>query len=324
MILIISDVFDAHADEVTKHLSAAKEPFFRLNLDVETLKSTKIHFQDDIWHVTQNGTSTTSQEINCVWPRRLTVSLTLEQQTTEEESDFKLWKSEWNRCLYGFYAYLRHKFWMNPIQASGLMDNKFYQMKFARSIGFDVPDYISSNDKDKIQRFVSKNETVAIKFMSQDIYKMPDGSFRGIYVNRVSNEELEDFREYSENPITLQCYVDKAFEVRHTYVDGQHYACKIESQLSDVSNIDWRRYDIANTPHSKINPPEKIINLINSIMNEAGLYYGAFDFIVDSEGKWWYLEVNTSGQWLWIEDLVGHPISARVAESLSIRSKGEC
>lgn len=320
MILILADIFDSHADSVQDILIKNGSKFTRVNLDVGSLQNTSISLGERGWLIRQRDQEFCSTEINCVWARRLTVSLTLEQQNVEEGPSSKIWRSEWNRCLYGLYASMRTVFWMNPIAKSALSDNKYYQFDVARSIGFQIPQMTSSNIKTKLLKFAEDNGEVAIKFMAQDIYKTQSGEFMGAYVNKITSSDLIDFGEFGENPITLQKYINKDYEVRHTYVDGSHFSCKIESQQSGRANVDWRRYDIANTPHSLINPPEKVKSMINILMDKLGLYYGAFDFIVDKDGTWWYLEVNSSGQWLWIEDLVGLPISARIAESLSQRS----
>ena len=315
MILIVADVFDTHANIVEEHLRELGARVFRLNLDVCSLESTIIHHEYGDWSIQQGQFQFRASEIRSVWPRRLTVSLTLEQQTEQETNSFRLWRSEWNRCLYGLYAFLRNVFWMNPIYKSSLADNKYFQFDIARSVGFNVPDFISSNDAGKLREFASDG-AVAIKFMTQDIFKAESGEFHGIYVNKISVKDLDDFGNQSENPITLQKYIEKDFEVRHTFVSGNHYSCKIESQKSSRANVDWRRYDVARTPHSIIYPPNQILMQIESIMDRLGLSYGAFDFIVDKAGCWWYLEVNSAGQWLWIEDLLGLPISRSIAEAL--------
>lgn len=315
MILILADAFDTHANVVEKHISDLGAKAYRLNLDVHSLQNTKLHFDTDNWHIQQGLVEFKASEIRSVWPRRLTMSLTLEQQTEPEGASFRLWRSEWNRCLYGMYSFLRDCYWLNKIQNSNLADNKYYQFDIARSIGFEIPETISSNDSILLKNFCKKGET-AIKFMTQDIYKDESGGFSGIYVNKISEPDLEHFGDDSENPITLQRYIDKDYEVRHTFVSGTHFSCRIDSQRSMRANIDWRRYDVANTPHSIIQPPKQILTKIEAVMNRLGLSYGAFDFIVDKQGCWWYLEVNSAGQWLWIEDLLGLPISRKIATAL--------
>nr|WP_295667683.1 hypothetical protein [Sphingomonas sp.] len=207
---------------------------------------------------------------------------------------------------------------MNPVSNSSLADNKYYQFEIAKDVGFDIPELISTNSRKSLVDFCEAGPT-AIKFMTQDIFKLDDDTFSGIYVNKISASDLDDFAPDSENPITLQRYIEKDFEVRHTFVDGNHFCCKIESQKSDRANIDWRRYDVAHTPHTIISAPNHIVDKIESIMVLLGLTYRAFDFIVDKDGKWWYLEVNSAGQWLWIEDLLDLPISESIAKCLTNR-----
>ena len=80
---------------------------------------------------------------------------------------------------------------------------------------------------------------------------------------------------------------------------------------------DWRRYDVKNTPHTAICPPESVAAAVKLLMSKLDLRFGAIDFIVDKSGVWWFLEVNTAGQWLWIEDLSGLKISDSIATSLA-------
>ncbi|WP_156115420.1 MULTISPECIES: hypothetical protein [Xenorhabdus] len=56
-------------------------------------------------------------------------------------------------------------------------------------------------------------------------------------------------------------------------------------------------------------------------MSKLNLRYGALDFIVDENNDWWFLEVNSAGQWLWIEDLSGMDISGSIANWLTSNSR---
>ena len=40
------------------------------------------------------------------------------------------------------------------------------------------------------------------------------------------------------------------------------------------------------------------------------------DFRLDDDGRLFFLEANSSGQWLFLEDRTGQPITAAVAEAL--------
>lgn len=322
MILILTDRFDKHADRVIELLHKEDCKFVRFNLDVESLKTTHIFHQNSNWDIKTEEGNFNSNEISCVWARRPFVELTLEEQSNYS-NDFKMWRSEWNKTLLGLYLDLNNIPWLNPVRKAYKAENKYLQRKLAIDTGFKVPDLIVSNEKQELLKFSKKYEKIVLKLMSQEFYPMDDGTFKGIYVNQVSYEELLEFSDNSENPVVLQEYIDKSFEVRYTIVGKQHLACKIESQQSEKTTIDWRRYDIPNTPHYPIEPPEQIKNKIIEFMDDLGIEYGAMDFIVTPNNDWYFLEINCMGQWLWIEDLTGLKISNAIANWLiSNSSKG--
>ena len=97
---------------------------------------------------------------------------------------------------------------------------------------------------------------------------------------------------------------------------NRHFVCKIDSQKSARAKYDWRRYDIPSTPHSAIEPPEEIRQMVTEMLSKLELEYGAFDFIVTPDEKWVFLEVNCMGQWLWIEQLANLPISDAIVSWL--------
>jgi D-alanine-D-alanine ligase-like ATP-grasp enzyme len=52
-------------------------------------------------------------------------------------------------------------------------------------------------------------------------------------------------------------------------------------------------------------------------MKAFDLIYGAFDFIVTPEGRYVFLEVNPSGQYMWVECATGLEITTALADALS-------
>jgi glutathione synthase/RimK-type ligase-like ATP-grasp enzyme len=321
MILILTDASDVHADRVVDALIRAEAPVFRLNLDVGSLRSTVLTIGKEEWTLKTSAGVVSTRQIRCVWCRRPTVSLTVEEEE-DRSHGFRLWRSEWNRVLFGFYNALSDVFWMNNLRTATLADNKFYQMRVARSCNFNVPETITSNDKNILVKFAKDHDDIALKFMSQEMYRSHDGVGLGLYVNKITDNDLVSFQDIGENPITLQHYIEKDFEVRYTFIDGVHLVCKIESQLSDRARVDWRRYDVKRTPHSQLTPPKKVEQQVNKFMQRLSLAFGALDFIVDRDQNWWFLEVNTAGQWLWIEDLSALPISDTIFTCLISQIKG--
>ncbi|MDB5243661.1 MAG: RimK-like ATP-grasp protein [Spirosoma sp.] len=315
MILILSDANDIHADFVASKIQISGLPYVRLNLDVSSLKQTTISYDGNTWDIGTPCNSFISDNISCVWMRRAYVELLLEE-ANNTETDFKIWRGEWNKTLTGLYTSLKQVQWLNFYRNAYKAENKYLQSEVARKLGFTLPATIVSNNKEKLLSFALVHGAVVMKLMNQEFYKTPDGSYKGLYVNKLNSEDLAFFGDSSENPIVLQKYIEKDFEVRYTVVGDEHFVCKIDSQKSSKAKVDWRRYDLPQTPHYPIEPPKDIRWKVAQLMSELKLNYGALDFIVSPDGTWVFLEINSMGQFLWIEDLTGLKISEGIVNWL--------
>lgn len=315
MILIISDKHDVHADIVEEKIRQCEREVFRLNLDVESLKKAVITYDKNSWTIRQNDKKANSNDFDVVWFRRAFVELLLEEKDSRDPN-FLIWKNEWNKVLLGFYLSISDKPCLCPLKQSYAAENKFLQVSIAKEIGFNLPNNITTNDKKRLLDFTNDNgNNVVFKLHHQDFYKVDD-SYKGIYVNKVTTDMLQEFKDEGENPVTLQEYIDKSYEVRYTVVGTEHFCCRIDSQSSSISKIDWRRYDIPNTPHYRIEAPDEIKTMVNRLIEKLDINYGAIDFIVNENNEWVFLEINPMGQWLWIEDLTGLEISAAICNWL--------
>ena len=46
--------------------------------------------------------------------------------------------------------------------------------------------------------------------------------------------------------------------------------------------------------------PDELTDKIMKLMHHFHLNLGALDFDVDREGRFWFLEINAEGDWLWM------------------------
>jgi glutathione synthase/RimK-type ligase-like ATP-grasp enzyme len=60
----------------------------------------------------------------------------------------------------------------------------------------------------------------------------------------------------------------------------------------------------------------KLINNCMAFLKEMDLNFGCFDFIVNENDEVFFLECNSNGQWLWIEEDTKMDISGAIAEWL--------
>jgi glutathione synthase/RimK-type ligase-like ATP-grasp enzyme len=318
MILLVADQFDIHADLLERKARDCGAGVFRLNVDFEALLNTGITFLDGGFEIRIGNSIVRSTSIRRMVLRRSFVELSYEMKD-QLTTGHKIWRGEWNKALQGIYYILRDIPSMNPPKYGFAAENKYMQMDVARRVGFVTPPSIVSNDPTGLKDFQTQHGDVVLKMMYQELYREPDGKVRGIFVNKLRNE-LSAFQGNGESPIFLQKYTDKAFEVRYTVVGQKHFACKIDSQKSERASVDWRRYDLPNTPHEAIEPPNDVSKKVDALLSSLGLVFGALDFVVTADGTWVFLEVNPMGQWLWIEDLTGLAISDAVVAWMLGRS----
>ncbi|MNG07036.1 hypothetical protein D3C84_903210 [compost metagenome] len=69
-------------------------------------------------------------------------------------------------------------------------------------------------------------------------------------------------------------------------------------------------------PHELIELNGRMKEQILEFMKNLGLTFGCLDFLENKNGEYIFLEINPSGQWLWIEQLTGAPISKALAIEL--------
>ena len=58
---------------------------------------------------------------------------------------------------------------------------------------------------------------------------------------------------------------------------------------------------------------------VAALLDSFALRFAALDFVVDPDGRWWFLECNPNGQWAWIEDETNMPITSAIADALEGR-----
>jgi glutathione synthase/RimK-type ligase-like ATP-grasp enzyme len=319
MILILSTQTEQFSNMAEIMLCADKIPYFRLNLDLESVKNTVINCYNNDIEINQFGNKLCLSEVKFVWlkVRKLIVSHKEEKVFGgfSDEVNFKLWRDEWNITIMQIISFLEKsnvKWFDTPISLSnaGL---KNQQIKSAKEITLSIPKTLISNDKYLIADFLNSNKENIVKLSTQPVFFFEDDIYF-VYTNKITIGDLNDFDNCVNSPMIFQEYIEKQYEVRYTFVNSKHFVCKIESQISEKSKIDWRRYDIKNTPYIEIEPPEEIYDKVNLYMKCLQLNYGTLDFIVDNDNKWWFLEINPVGQYGWIEQLTGMPITQAIVD----------
>lgn len=183
-------------------------------------------------------------------------------------------------------------------------ENKIYQLIYAEKNKLALPISYIGNSNIKPREFKKINSIIK----PITIGKLIRNNGVEIYQTNYFNYQNDDF---ALTPIYLQEYVNKKFEVRLTYIDGYFFPVRINSE----DKLDWRT-NYNKLTYSEIQCPEIVLNQCIKLLNDFDLKFGAFDFIVNDNEEWVFLEVNPNGQWQWLEQKMKLPISEKIVNYL--------
>lgn len=168
-------------------------------------------------------------------------------------------------------------------------------------------------DSSRVLELFERHDRVIYKTLSS--YLIPPHDI--IYTNEIfAGNVAANSANIRLAPGIFQQYLHKAFELRVTVVGARVFACRIDSQLDDSTRIDWRRNQFRDM-YDRYTLPGDVQDKILQLHEQMGLHYAAYDFVVEKSGRTVFLECNPGGQWLFIENATGMPITSALAEDLA-------
>ncbi|MEV5407693.1 MvdC/MvdD family ATP grasp protein [Thermopolyspora sp. NPDC052614] len=198
-----------------------------------------------------------------------------------------------------------------------LAQRKSSQLALAGRLGFELPATLITNDPDAFLDFYARHDgRIITKPFDNPWAPRADGEETSRLAEPVSTRDVAYADAIRFAPVITQEYVDKRVELRVTVVGRAVFAAEIHSQENNHARFDWRRYDLGSTRHEVHRLPGDVARRCVEIVERLGLCYGALDLILTPDGRYVFLEVNPSGQWLWIEQATGLPISEALCDLL--------
>jgi glutathione synthase/RimK-type ligase-like ATP-grasp enzyme len=237
-------------------------------------------------------------------------------------SEFKVrnYRAAWE-CAYATPAA-----WMNPTASSRPLErNKLLQTRIAEESGLITIPTLLTDDPEEYSHFVRLLDGVPVAVKSPIPGNFPIADSKvpyGTYTRLLSHDQaLSLAPRVAFAPILVQPYVQKDYELRITVVAGRIFSCRINSQDSSRTEVDWRHYDLRSVSHTPVLLDSELESAINRFMDKSGLLFAAIDMIVEPGGQHRFVEANPSGQFGWIEALAGLDISGAIADWLGGRSR---
>jgi len=201
-------------------------------------------------------------------------------------------------------------------------ENKLTQLVLASRLGFRIPrTFVTNRPNCLLESFKDFNGAAITKVLANPAVwrsdeNEPDDEEWSAFTHPVQRRDLGYYRAIRYAPVIIQEYIPKSLELRITVVGSQVFAAAIHSQQSQRTRHDWRHYDLDHTPHEAHSLPDNISALCIQLVRSLHLTFGAIDMILTPDGEYVFLEINPNGQWQWIQELTGSPISNAIADLL--------
>jgi glutathione synthase/RimK-type ligase-like ATP-grasp enzyme len=298
-ILILTNKNDDHAKVVAKGLIK------KCVLPILWFPEEFLHNQKSIQKLTATGdhsiilNNVDLREIDVVWYRRSKFP-TLPNNIDDSDNQFVDTENRFH--MTSLWLTLGEKAtWVNPFHSIDISNSKVLQLRNAGRIGLSIPETIITNDKKTIIEFIHKNgkNNTIYKSFRPGIWVENNTTF-SLYTTPITLEMLPDEYTLSLTPGIYQKTVKKQFELRIVFFGNEYIAVKINnSQI-----IDWRTLPDKNLKLTHFIIPSDIELKCINLMQQLGIVFGCFDFIVTPDDEYIFLEVNEMGQFLWIEEIL--------------------
>ncbi len=313
-VLILAEQIDATVDRVVMALTGHGVPVLRVDTaDFPDLIVLEAELGGDKWRGALCTCTRRAmlEEVRSVW-YRATPRFGWPQQMSAEEREHA--EREARFGLGGVLSDLDAR-WVNHPAAEADACVKPRQLTAAVACGFRVPDTLITNSISQARDFAKRHHQLVVKPLGANV--LHEGGVRKVaHTHLLSPRDLDDLTGLSVTTHLLQQWVEhKDHEVRLTAVESRLFATAILAG-SPAGMIDWRA-DYDSLTYRVVEVSTSVVTAVDRYLQRFGLSFAAFDFAVDNDGTWWFLEANPGGQYGWIEQHTGLPISEAIAELLA-------
>jgi glutathione synthase/RimK-type ligase-like ATP-grasp enzyme len=304
MILVVSTQGDGHAQEVLTRLKRRKADAFLLNLSAyPTEASLTIGFPpgpgagEKVLSLRDARVDLSTCRV--AWWRRPQPFRLHPEVQGPHESAFAYTEVY---CAFAGLWLTLDALWINHPTRDEEASRKVHQLNVAKDLGFRIPDTCITNDLDRARDFI---DTLG---PNRTIYKAFSGTEEAWRETRILKpEELALLDSVRFAPVIFQEYVPAEVDLRITMVGDRIFPAAIHSQETDYP-VDFRM-DMDSARVEAVTLPREVEDRLLEFMRRMGLVYGAIDMRLTPAGDYVFLEINPSGQWLFVEHRTNQPIT---------------
>jgi ATP-grasp ribosomal peptide maturase len=314
-VLILAGDIDPTADAMVTALTARNSEVFRLNTAwfPTQVRLTARTCGSGRWA----GTLTTPhgtvdlREVDAVWYRSPEAYRMPEEMSPAEAAHARV---EAKYGLGGVLASLPALWCNHPARVADAA-YKPLQLVRAAACGLSVPDTLITNDAASVGGFAAELDGSLVTKLLGGMALSEQGVRKNVFTRRLAPGDLDDLAGVEHTSHLFQAWVPKECEARVICV-GEHITAAAITAHCPSGYVDYRQA-YSGLTYELIAVPAAVRAGIKQLMGQLRLSYGALDFVITPAGQWVFLETNPAGQYGWIENATGAPLTDQLADLLT-------
>ena len=309
MILVVSYPEEDHTDAVVRRLEGAGRDVVRIDLaDFPARAPVALAWQNgggESFEIETPRGPVDVARARVVWWRRVRGFDVAASITTPQARVFA--ESETGQAINGMLDALSCP-WVNPRQADAAAHHKPYQWSVARALGLRLPQTLVTTKPEAAREFIGRIG------VGKTVFKAFLASIEDWRETRlVERDDLDKLELVRYAPVIFQEYVE-GVDLRITVVGSDIFAAEIDARKTSYP-VDMRM-SIGEGTFRPVELPPAVARAVRRLQRRLNLDYGAIDMRRTDAGEHVFLEVNPAGQWMFVEQRTGLPISAAMASHL--------
>lgn len=198
--------------------------------------------------------------------------------------------------------------WLSSLDSTNSAENKLTQYTVAQSLGLQVPRTLVTNSAETLSALPAN---LVAKTLGPGHYKADDETWRTVFTESFDPERPEDLMLLGGPPFIVQERIDARAHLRVVTVADRAWSFALDAASLP---IDWREVDEAHDSWEWFRDRDMESDAIR-IAAALNLGYSSQDWIESDSGRY-LVDLNPSGQWLFLPEPKSREVSQAIAEWL--------
>ena len=200
--------------------------------------------------------------------------------------------------------------WLTNIDALQVAEDRIHQLSVACQLGISTPSTIVSSDPHEIRRALG--DDVVLKPIATGAFVNAEGQPRAVYTTPLTANIVAS-GDFEAAPFIAQQRIKVHRHLRVVTAGTTVMTAKLDA---DCWPLDWRIDEKAHNswlPYESPEVEEQAVRLATALR----VGFSSQDWLIPATGPPLFIDLNPSGQWMFLPDEVADPITDHIVDFLS-------